>query len=253
MEIKEVILYIVFFIFGLVVGSFLGVVAYRLPRKLSIVKPSSFCSKCNKKIAFYDNIPVISYIILKGKCRYCKSKIPLSVLLIELVTGILFTANYIFFGLTISTVVGIIFCSVLIVISFIDIESGIIPNVIVLPFTLVGLAFSIFSDLSEWWMPLAFSSGAFLFMLIIHLISPRGMGMGDIKLSLMIGAFLVRSVVPALFLGFLIGAIYGVSMIIAKKGRLKQAIPFGPFISLGSIISLFWGNNILKWYLSFLN
>lgn len=253
MEIKEVILYIVFFIFGLVVGSFLGVVAYRLPRKLSIVKPSSFCSKCNKKIAFYDNIPVISYIILKGKCRYCKSKIPLSVLLIELVTGILFTANYIFFGLTISTVAGIIFCSVLIVISFIDIESGIIPNVIVLPFTLVGLAFSIFSDLSEWWMPLAFSSGAFLFMLIIHLISPRGMGMGDIKLSLMIGAFLVRSVVPALFLGFLIGAIYGVSMIIAKKGRLKQAIPFGPFISLGSIISLFWGNNILKWYLSFLN
>ena len=258
MEIKEVFYCIIFFIFGVATGSFLGVVVYRFPRKLSIIKPASFCPGCNKKIPFYDNIPLLSFVILKGKCRYCRSKIPLSVLLIEILTGILFTANYLFFSLTLpttaeialSTAAGIVFCSVLIVISFIDIEFRIIPNAIVLPFTLVGLAFSIFKDLPKWWMPFAFSLGAFLFMLIIHLIYPRGMGMGDVKLSLMIGAFLVSSVVPALFLGFLAGSIYGLLLIAIRKGKLKQAVPFGPFISLGSIISLFWGNYILKWYLS---
>lgn len=253
MEPLEVILYIIFFVCGVAMGSFLGVVAYRLPRKLSIIKPPSHCPVCNKKIPFYDNIPIFSYIILGGRCRYCRSRIPVNVLLIEVVTGLLFVANYAFFGLTVSTAAGIIFCSVLVVISFIDIEFRIIPNVIVVPFTLIGLAFSIFLNLPEWWTPLAFSAGAFLFMLIIHLIYPPGMGMGDVKLSLMIGAFLGRSVIPALFLGFLAGAIYGILLIIIKKRKLKQAVPFGPFISIGSIISLFWGNNILKWYLSFLN
>jgi prepilin signal peptidase PulO-like enzyme (type II secretory pathway) len=169
-----------------------------------------------------------------------------------MLTGLLFLANYIFFGLTIWTVTGIIFCSVLIVISFIDIEFRIIPNVIVLPFTLIGLALNIFFKLSIWWMPLAFSLGAFSFMLIIHLIYPKGMGMGDVKLSLMVGAFLVRNVITALFLGFLAGSIYGLSFIAIKKGKLKQAIPFGPFISIGSIVALFYGGNILKWYISFL-
>ncbi|HEY4663016.1 MAG TPA: prepilin peptidase [Candidatus Humimicrobiaceae bacterium] len=253
MEIIKVAFYIIFFISGLIVGSFLGVVAYRLPRRLSIIKPASFCPHCKKKIPFYDNIPVLSFILLKGKCRYCKNKIPVNNLLIEIITGILFLANYTFFGLTIRTLAGIILCSVLIVISFIDLDFRIIPNVIVLSFTLVGLAINIISDLPGWWMPLAYSAGAFLFMLIVHLISPKGMGMGDVKLSLMIGAFLIKDVIVALFLGFLAGSIYGLFLIIVKKRKLKQAIPFGPFISLGSIVSLFWGNNILKWYISFFN
>ena len=252
MEIIEVAFYIIFFISGLAVGSFLGVVAYRLPRKLSIVKPASFCPYCKKKIPFYDNIPILSFIILKGKCRYCKNKIPLNTLLIEVITGILFVVNYIFFGLSIKTISGIILCSALILISFIDIEFRIIPNVIILPLIIPGLIISIFSNLKEWWMPLAFSVGAFLFMLIIHLIYPKGMGMGDVKLSLMVGAFLVRNVITALFLGFLAGSIYGLSFIAIKKGKLKQAIPFGPFISIGSIVALFYGGNILKWYISFL-
>ncbi|PIU28745.1 MAG: prepilin peptidase [Candidatus Hydromicrobium americanum] len=252
MEIREVIFYIIFIISGLVAGSFLEVVIHRVPRKLSIIKPASFCPSCKRKIAFYDNIPLVSFIMLKGRCRYCKNKIPVTSLLVEVLTSLLFLANYIFFRLTIKTLVGIILCSVLIVISFIDIDFRIIPNVIVLPFTVVGLALSIISDLSRWWMPLVFSLGAFLFMLVIHLIYPRGMGMGDVKLSLMVGAFLVRNVITALFLGFLAGSIYGLSFIAIKKGKLKQAVPFGPFISLGSIISLFWGDNILKWYISFL-
>ena len=252
MEIREVFFYIIFIISGLVAGSFLEVVIYRVPRKLSIIKPASFCPGCKRKIAFYDNIPLLSFIILKGRCRYCKNKIPVTSLLVEILTALLFLANYIFFGLTIRTVTGIIFCSVLIVISFIDIGFRIIPNVIVLPFTLIGLALNIFFKLSIWWMPLAFSLGAFLFMLIIHLIYPKGMGMGDVKLSLMVGAFLVRNVITALFLGFLAGSIYGLSFIAIKKGKLKQAIPFGPFISIGSIVALFYGGNILKWYISLL-
>src|SRR4030065_1002637 len=111
MEIKEVFYCIIFFIFGLATGSFLGVVAYRLPRRLSIIKPASFCPGCNKKIHFYDNIPILSFIILKGKCRYCRNKIPLSVLLIEIVTGLLFTANYLFLGLTLIMAAGILFSS----------------------------------------------------------------------------------------------------------------------------------------------
>ena len=251
MEIREVIFYLIFIIAGLAVGSFLEVVIYRVPRKLSIVRPASFCPNCKKKIAFYDNIPVLSYIILRGRCRYCKSKIPATSLLVEIITSLLFLANYIIFGLSINTAIGIIFCCALIAVSFIDIEFKIIPNVIVLPLTVVGLSLNIAYDPSNWWMPLAFSVGAFVFMLMIHLISPRGMGMGDVKLSLMAGAFLVRNVVSGLFLGFLLGSLYGLSLIIIKRKKLKQAIPFGPFISLGSIISLFWGNNILKWYISF--
>jgi leader peptidase (prepilin peptidase)/N-methyltransferase len=251
MEIREVIFYLIFIITGLAVGSFLEVVIYRIPRRLSIVRPPSYCPNCKKKIAFYDNIPVLSYIILRGRCRNCKAKIPFTSLLVEILAPLLFAVNYMFFGLSIDTAIGIVFCCALLAISFIDIEFQIIPNVIVLPLTAVGLTLSIASDISNWWMPLAFSTGAFLFMLIIHLIYPRGMGMGDVKLSLMVGAFLVRNVVSALFIGFLLGSVYGISLIIIKRKKLKQAIPFGPFIALGSITSLFWGNNILKWYISF--
>ncbi len=251
MEIKEVFLYFIFIICGLIIGSFLNVAIYRIPRKISIIKPSSFCPHCNKKIAFYDNIPIISYIILKGKCRNCKSKISFIYPLVESLTALLFLANYIFFGLSIKTLLGVVLCCLLIVVSFIDINFGIIPNMIVLPFAAVGLIINITSNLSRWWLPLAFSLGAFLFMLIIHLIYPKGMGMGDIKLSLMVGAFLVKNVVVALFSGFLAGSIFGLIFILAKKRKLKQTIPFGPFISIGAVIALFWGDFILKWYISF--
>ncbi len=250
MEPLQIGFYVIFFICGLVIGSFLEVVIFRVPRKLSIVKPGSYCPNCKGKIAFYDNIPLVSYLILKGRCRNCKAKISLSTFIIETLTGVLFVLNFLFFGLSIQAFSGIVLCSVLIAVSFIDIEFRIIPNLMVLPFTLVGLALSILLNLDRWWLPLAFCAGAFTFMLIIHLIYPRGMGMGDVKLSLMIGAFLVKNVIAGLFLGFLIGAIFGIAVII-KKRKMRQTIPFGPFISLGSITALFWGDNILKWYTSF--
>lgn len=247
MEPIVVILYIVFILSGLVIGSFLEVVIYRIPKKLSIVKPGSFCPQCNRPIFFYDNIPLLSYIILRGRCRNCRSKIPIISPIIEILTSLFFLANYIFFGISLNALSGIILCCILIVVSFIDIEFRIIPNVIVLPFTIVGLILSITGNLGKWWFPLAYCAGAFVFMLIIHLIYPRGMGMGDVKLSLMIGAFLVKNVIVALFFGFLIGAVFGLFLII-KKRKLRQSIPFGPFISLGSVLALFYGDYILKWY-----
>ena len=250
METSEILLYAGFFTCGLVIGSFLEVVIYRVPKKISIIIPGSYCPACKGKIAFYDNIPLISYLVLKGRCRNCGERISYKTFIIEILTGLLFIFNYFFFGLSIQAIAGIIFCSVLIAVSFIDIEFRIIPNLIVLPFTLVGLALSIFLNLDRWWLPLTFCAGAFTFMLIIHLICPRGMGMGDVKLSLMIGAFLVKSVIAGLFLGFLAGAIFGIAVII-KKRKMRQTIPFGPFISIGSIIALFCGDNILKWYTSF--
>jgi prepilin signal peptidase PulO-like enzyme (type II secretory pathway) len=250
MQQLNIILYLVFFIFGIVMGSFLEVVAHRIPRKVSILRPRSYCPQCKSTIAFYDNIPLLSYLILKGRCRKCKAKIPITSFFIELLTGLLFSLNYFFFGLSLQTALGIIFCCLLIAISFIDMEFRIIPNIIVLPFAVIGLGLNIYMDPPRWWLPLAFAAGAFTFMLIINLIYPRGMGMGDVKLSFMAGAFLVKNVITGLFLGFLLGAIYGIGLIIKRK-KLKQAIPFGPFISLGSIIALFWGNNILKWYTSF--
>ncbi|MGM0365597.1 MAG: prepilin peptidase [Actinomycetota bacterium] len=247
----DTLIYILLFIAGLIVGSFLNVVIYRIPRGLSVYKPGSFCPQCGKRIAFYDNIPVLSYLILRGRCRNCKAKIPYTYPVIEVLTAVMFAANFYFFGLSIELFSGIILASSLIAISIIDIQFRIIPNAITWPMTGIGLALSIIGDLSRWWFPLAFSAGAFTFMLIIHLIYPRGMGMGDVKLALMVGAFLIRSVIPALFIGFLIGSVYGLMMILAKKKKFKQTIPFGPFIALGSIIALFWGSNIINWYLSF--
>ncbi len=246
----DILLYIVFFICGIATGSFLGVIAYRIPRKLSIISPGSYCPGCKSKIAFYDNIPLISYMILKGRCRNCGIRISLSTFLVELITGLLFVLNFFYFGLSLQMIAGMILCSVLIAVSFIDIKFRIIPNIIVLPFTIIGLGLNIFTNIDKWWQPLAFSAGAFAFMLIINLIYPRGMGMGDVKLSMMVGAFLVKNVITGLFLGFLSGAVFGIAVII-KKRKFRQTIPFGPFISLGSIIALFWGNNILKWYTSF--
>ncbi|MBM3713596.1 MAG: prepilin peptidase, partial [Actinobacteria bacterium] len=166
--------------------------------------------------------------------------------------AVLYTLVYLTFRISINTITGIILASILVVVSFIDWEFMIIPNVIVLPFTIVGLGLSIIKNPIKWWLPLAFSAGAFTFMLIIHLIYPKGMGMGDVKLSLMLGAFLVKNVVAGLFIGFLIGSIAGLSLMIARKKTLKQFIPFGPFISIGGLAAFFVGDYILKWYIGFI-
>ena len=228
MAAKEIFFYILFFLCGLFIGSLLNLFIYKIPRKLPIFK---------KKIPFltYQNAVV------------------------EILASVLFLANYIFFGFRLYGLYllgGIILCSILIIISFIDLKFKIIPNKIVLPFTLVGLSIStviiVLENPERWWLPLTYCAGAFIFMLIIHLIYPKGMGLGDVKLSLMVGAFLLKNVTVGLFLGFLLGSLSGLILIISKKKKLRQEIPFGPFISIGSIMALFIGGYILKWYVGFI-
>ncbi len=244
--------YIIIIIAGLVIGSFLNVVIYRIPLNKSISRPSSSCTKCGSKIRFYDNIPLLSYLFLKGRCRCCKARISPRYPIVEALTAFLFACSYYFSGLSFEMMLSVIFISGLIIVSFTDIDHGIIPNVIVLPFTIIGLAINIVLMPGKWWIIPAFAFGAFLFMLIINLVYPKGMGMGDVKLSLMAGSFLAEKIIPGLFIGFLLGSIYGIVMISAKKKKIRQTIPFGPFISSGCVIALFFGSNIINWYLKFI-
>lgn len=262
MAIKEIFFNILFFLFGLFTGSFLNLLIYKIPRKLPILKSVNTCPECGIKIPFYTKIPLVTLGLKGGKCKSCKNKFPFlsyQNAAVELLAASLFFVSYLFFGFRshgLYLISGIILCSILIIISFIDLDFKIIPNKIVLPFTLIGVALSTIiislENYGRWWLPLAYCIGAFIFMLIIHLIYPRGMGLGDVKLSMMLGAFLVKSVIVGLFLGFLLGSISGLILIISRKKKIKQEIPFGPFISMGSIIALFAGEYILKWYSTFI-
>ena len=252
MDLKVIIFSIIYFFSGLLAGSFLNILIYKLPRKISIFKPYSICYSCRQRAPAINSFPILSKIIGRDRCLKCELKTPLRFVFIELLTAVMYLFVYLNFQNSIDTVIGIILVSILMIISFIDWEFLIIPNVIVLPFTIIGLGLSIIKNPLKWWLPFAFSSGAFVFMLIIHLIYPKGMGMGDVKLSLMLGAFLVKNVVVGLFIGFLIGSIAGLSLIIAKKKSFKQFIPFGPFISIGGLAAFFVGDYILRWYVGFI-
>jgi leader peptidase (prepilin peptidase) / N-methyltransferase len=245
----KVIYYIIFIISGLIIGNFLNVLIYRLPRSISLRRPTSFCPECGGKIAFYESIPLISYFFLKGRCRNCGKPIPLKYPIVESLCAVLFFLNYYFFGISLLTLLGIIFCSILLAVTFIDIEFKLIPDILILPFSIIGLAIHIIYRPTAWWIVLASAFGAFAFMLIVHLIYPKGMGMGDVKFSFMAGAFLSRNVIVGLFFSFVLGAFFGLIMLLFKKSKLKNSIAFGPFISLGSIIALFYGNEIINWYL----
>jgi len=248
----KIFLYIIFSVAGLIIGSFANVIIYRLPRKISIISPFSFCTNCKSRLRFFDNIPVLSYLLLKGRCRQCKEKIPIRYPIVEIIIAILFFLNFYYFSISLLCLSGIILSTVLVIVSFIDMELEVIPNALVLPFTLIGMIISISMDVRRWWIPIAYCAGTFVFMLIINLLYPKGMGMGDVKLSMMAGAFLSNKVIPGLFVGFLIGSVFGIILIAIKKKKLKQSIPFGPFISMGCIVALFYGDKIINWYLKFI-
>lgn len=253
------IIHIFVFLFGATVGSFLNVCIYRIPAGLSIVFPSSNCPKCHAKIKPYDNIPILSYIILRGKCRSCKAPFSARYALVELVTGLFALATYLRFGLTPSLLFYFMFIATLIVITFIDIDHYIIPDVISIPMLAIGLVASIFSKKLGLAVPLksaliGSASGAAVILLIAGLYyvikKKEGMGMGDTKLLAMLGAFLgVKSIFFIIFVGSLLGAVYAIPyMLISKKGR-DQMIPFGPFLCSSAVIYLFYGEQIIMAYL----
>jgi len=251
----EVITGFIIFTIGLVIGSFSNVCIYRIPRNESLVWPGSHCPKCSKQIKFYDNIPLISYIILKGKCRNCGEPIPLQYPIVELATGLFYLALYLFYGLQLIALVYMMLCSVLIIISFIDLKVEIIPDTISLPFIVIGFVLSFFLrniNPLDSMLGIITGGGSLLLVAIFgsKLFKKEAMGGGDIKLAAMIGAFFGwKLTLLSLFLSFFLGSIIGIIVLAASKDKRNNIIPFGPFIALGAMISMFWGNAIIHWYL----
>ncbi len=256
--------YIFLFITGLVVGSFLNVCIYRLPKNISIVNPSSSCPSCNQQLKAWHNIPVLSYLFLRGRCHFCGAHISLRYPVVELVNAIFYISVFHRFGFTMYSLFYMVFVSAIVVITFIDLDFQIIPDRITLPGIIIGLISGIFflpDPLSLNEQSLRFTSlglkGSILGLLtggglfyFIAVVSKGGMGGGDIKMMAMVGASLGwKSALMTTFLGSLIGAVYGVGLMIIKgKGR-KTRIPFGPFLSAGTIITLLHGKELLYIYL----
>jgi leader peptidase (prepilin peptidase) / N-methyltransferase len=237
-----------FIVIGLLIGSFLNVCIFRIPRKESIAWPASHCPGCGYVLKWYDLVPVLSYILLRGKCRQCRSHITLRYPVIELVTGIVFTLLYFKYGFTWLLLSRLVFACLLIVVAFTDLEHYIIPNVVVVPGALLGLASSFLPGAVSPLNSLGAGIGAALFFLVIWLVYPKGMGLGDVKLALMLGTFLGwAQVALAIFLASLIGTLIGGALILIKGKRIL--LPFGLFLAIGSLMSLLYGQELLSLYL----
>lgn len=250
------------FILGLIVGSFLNVCIYRLPRDLSIISPSSACPGCKNPIKPWDNIPLISYLLLRGKCRSCGEKISIRYPFVEFLNGIFYLIVFYFFGLGWHLLPFFVFVSAMIVITFIDLEFQIIPDVITLPGIVLGVISASlllpdpFQNINSNLALVGFTNsliGLFLgggLFYVIAVVSRGGMGGGDIKMMAMVGAFMGwKAVLMVTFIGSLLGSIVGIFLMLIKGKDRKTKVPFGPFLAFGSIITLFFGGTILRWYL----
>lgn len=236
---------------GLAVGSFLNVVAARVPLRRSVVRPASSCMSCGTEIAWRDNVPVVSWLLLRGRCRSCGAGIPWVYPAVELTTAVLVAGCVLAFGLTLDALVAASFCALLVVVSATDLEHRIIPNRIVVPGAAAVLAAQTALQPSPEWALGALGAGGFLFL--AALAYPAGMGMGDVKLALLMGAMLGRTVPVALMAGMILALVPSV-VLLARHGAKarKMGIPFGPFLALGSVLALFWGDELLDRYLALL-
>jgi leader peptidase (prepilin peptidase) / N-methyltransferase len=234
---------------GLVIGSFLNVVAYRLPRGESLVWPGSHCTSCGADIKPWDNVPLLSWIVLRGRCRGCSQSISARYPLVELVTALVFAAVVLSDGISSELWLTLPFAALMVVLAAIDIDHRIVPNKLVLPAAVYGLAVGAavrLDDLPE--LAIA-GAGAFTFMLIAALAYPAGMGMGDVKLAGVMGLYLGLSVVPALLIAFALGSLVGLAMI-ARHGAAarKRGVPFVPFMAAGALAGLLFGPALIDLY-----
>jgi leader peptidase (prepilin peptidase) / N-methyltransferase len=256
---SDYILHMLIFVFGLITGSFLNVCIFRLPESKSIVRPRSMCPGCNSFIKYYDNIPVLSYILLGGKCRHCNMPISLRYPVVELLSGLTALAVFMKFGLSSEGLVYFTFISALIVITFIDIDHRIIPDVISLPGIPAGFLAASFLMPSMSWkaslIGILAGGGSLLAVAWIYslITKKEGMGGGDIKLLAMIGAFIgLKGVLFTIFAASAIGTIAGIAVMLKSGKGMKLAVPFGPFLSVGAILYIFFGPDIISWYFSLL-
>lgn len=246
---------ILIFIFGAIIGSFLNVCIYRLPREESIAFPSSHCPKCGTTLRWYELIPIFSFLVKKGKCRYCKESISQEYFFVEFLNGILYVIIFYFYEASIDLIFYSLIISILLVISFIDYYYRIIPDLLVIIIFLSTISYKIISFLLHKTpfnllnSTLALLLGGTLF-LIIAIASKGGMGGGDIKLISSLGFILgLKKVVLNIFLSFIIGAIFSIFLMLFKKKGKKDTISFGPFINMAFITTLFLGDNIIAWYI----
>jgi leader peptidase (prepilin peptidase)/N-methyltransferase len=242
------------FMLGLIIGSFCNVVIYRLPQGKSIITPGSHCRSCGNSIRPWENIPVLSYLILKGKCRLCKERISARYPIVEFTCGILFVLLWLKFSFSLPFVSYALLTSALLVVALIDIDHRILPNIITLPGMAIGLG------LSMWALPITPQDslvgllvGGILFYLIA-LVSKGGMGGGDIKLIAMIGAFVGwEGALFTTFSGAMLGSLVGMALILlGRKGR-RDKVPFGPFLSCGTIVFILFGDDLIRWYFHLLS
>jgi len=251
-------IYAIVFAFGLIIGSFLNVCIYRMPRELSVVRPASRCPSCGNALKPWDNVPVLSFVLLGGRCRYCRGRISFRYPAVEFLNGLCYVLVLWRFGLGLSGIIFMAYFSTLIVITFIDLDFQIIPDVITLPGAAIALVLGVFfvSDPFERGAELGmvqslagFFLGGGLFY-TVAVLSRGGMGGGDIKMMAMVGALTGwKGVLLTTLLGSLTGSLIGIGLMLFKgKGR-KTRIPFGPFLALGSAISVLWGQELLKLYL----
>ncbi len=258
LETPEPVFLVLFsFVFGAVVGSFLNVCIYRLPAEKSIVSPPSSCPRCGRRIRWHENIPVVSYLLLKGQCSACHQKISWRYPLVEGLTGALFVVIFLHFGATPATLVYWGLVAALVTITFIDLDHQIIPDVISLPGIAVGFACSFVLPWLTWLdslVGIVVGGGSLLLVAWGYekLTGREGMGGGDIKLLAMLGAFLGwQAVLPIIFMSSLAGTMVGVPVMLIQKGDARLAIPFGPFLCFAALVYLLWGEAIVRWYLNF--
>lgn len=250
--------FLVVFVVGLFIGSFLNVCIYRLPRGESVVWSGSHCPSCNRRVAPYDNVPVLSYLWLLGKCRRCRAPISMQYPLVEVLNGLASVLVVWRFGFTWPAVAYAAFCAALIVVSGIDLEHQIIPDRITLPGLAIGLvAAATILPIGVVNAVAGVAVGGGLLWLLAwlspYLFGKEGMGGGDIKLMGMVGAFLGwKPALLTIMLGAIAGSVLGITLIAIKRLRRDQYIPFGPFLALGAVVALFFADDLLAWYQSFL-
>lgn len=238
-------------LFGLCIGSFLNVVVARLPERRSLWTPESACPGCGAAIAWHDNVPVLSFVALRGRCRACGTAIAWRYPVVELTTAALWVIADLRYGLSVDLAIALLFLSALVAITAIDLERRIIPDLITLPGLLAGFVANLATGRVSWsdsLIGIAFGGGLFL---AIILVSGGGMGGGDMKLGAMFGAFLGWKVtLLAIFIAVVLGGALAVALLASGRMRRKDPIPFGPFLAPGGAIGLLWGERIVQWYVS---
>lgn len=250
----EILISIFIFILGLIFGSFFNVVGLRSPKKETFINDRSYCPFCKHTLAWYELIPVFSFMIQAGKCRHCKKKIPVTYAVVELLTGFLFVCSYLATGLSMELLVALFFVSMLMIVLVSDITYMLIENKVLLFFLPIFIILRLIEPLEPWWSSIAGAAVGFGIVFIIILISGGGMGAGDMKLFGVLGIVLgVSQVIVAFFLACLIGTVIGILFISLKIIKRKQPVPFGPYIICASIIAYFYGQRIVQWYMAFLS